>query len=204
MKYFKDIGHLDVWNQFILDGDLDTLSQIYFHYYDVMYDYGLRHTSDKQSVEDAIQDVFINLIKSRKGLGEVKNLTGYLIATFRRQLFINLNKLKRIILTEKTPEENFDYFKSPDYDFSDNENQEILHSTISQCISNLTSKQKEIIFLRFERELSYDEIAKTLHISVESCYKSTYRSIKIIRMAAEKIFEKKVCLFLCAIFRFKK
>ena len=202
MKISKDTDHLEVWNQFVLDGNLETLSQIYFHYFDVLFDYGLKHTSNRQSVEDAIQDVFINLIKSRKRLGDIKNLTGYLICTFRRQLFLDLNKQEKFILTEKLPEEHFNYFRSPEHDFSDNENLEILHSTIKKCIGNLTSKQKEIIFLRFERELSYEAIAETLQISVESCYKSTYRSIKTIRSAAEKILGKKACLFLFALFRF--
>lgn len=190
MKALKNNDQIEVWNQFILDGNQNALSQLYFHYYDLLFDYGLKRTSDKQLVEDAIQDIFINFIKLRESIGSVKNLTGYLISTFRRQLFLEHKKQKKTIPTEQLPEEHFDYFKSPEQDIAEAENMERLHSTINQCISKLTDKQREIIFLRFEREISYEEIAETLNISVESCYKSTYRSIKTIRSEVEKILGK--------------
>lgn len=181
------ISQLDVWNKFILDGNLDALSQIYFHHYDFLFDYGLRHISDRQLVEDVIQNVFFNLIKLRKGIGIVKNLNGYLLSAFRRELFLDINKRKKIFLTESFSDENFEFFKSHEPDISDNENMEQLYSIIRNCVEKLNDRQREIIFLRFEREISYEEIALTLHISVDSCYKSIYRSIKIIRYEAEKI-----------------
>lgn len=190
MKELKNNYQIDDWNQFIRDGNLDALSKVYFHNYDLLFTYGLKCTDDKRMVEDAIQDVFINLIKSRKSIGDVKNLVGYLIITFRRKLFLDLNKQKRILLTDQLPEEQFEFFKGTDLDFSENENLERIHLIIKQCIGNLSSKQQEIIFLRFENGISYEEIAKILQISVDSCYKSVYRSIKAIRNDVEKILGK--------------
>ena len=190
MKVIKSNGQVEAWDQFILDGNMDALSRIYFHYYDLLFTYGMKHTSDKQVVEDTIQNVFMNLIKLRKSIGDIKNLSGYLISTFRRQLFLDLNKQKKTILTEQLPEERFDYFKSPEQDISDKENLERIHLTIKQCIGKLTAKQQEIIFLRFEREVPYEEIAEMLNISVDSCYKSVYRSIKTIRAEVGKILGK--------------
>jgi|SRR5665647_893726 len=201
MHVSKDILLFEVWNKFIFDGNQDALSQIYFHYYDLLFDYGQRHTSDRQLVEDVIQDVFINLIKLRKSIGIVKDLDGYFISSYRRQLFLDINKQRKTILTEYFPENNFDYFKSPAIDISENENTERLYSTIKHCIENLTAKQREIIFLRFESEISYEDIANTLNISVDSCYKSTYRSIKIIRSEVEKILGKAANIILLVCFR---
>lgn len=195
-------SQLDVWNKFTIDGDLDALSQIYSQYYDLLFDYGHRHISDKQLVEDAIQDIFINFIRLRKNIGLVKNLNGYIISVFRRRLFLDFNKRKRTILIEKFPEEHFDYFRSQEHNNSDNENKEQLYSTVKNCIGKLTDSQREIIYLRFEREISYEEIALTLNISVDSCYKSTYRSIKIIRSEVENILNKKGNIFLLFLNRF--
>jgi RNA polymerase sigma factor (sigma-70 family) len=200
MKASKDIDLIEIWNKFILDGNMDALSHIYLHYYDCLFDYGHKLTTEKQLVEDAIQDMFINFIKFRKSIGSVKNLTGYLICTFRRQLFHDVKKNKKTIPAEQLPEEHFDYFKSPDKDISDKENLELLHLTIKKCIGNLPTKQQEIMYLRFEREISYEEIAVTLSISVESCYKSVYRSVKTIRSEAEKILGEKANIFLCILF----
>jgi RNA polymerase sigma factor (sigma-70 family) len=147
----------------------------------------LKHGVDKHVVEDSIQNVFINLIKFRKGIGEVKNLSGYLVSSFRRQLFADLTNQNKTILTEQVSDEQFDYFKSSEQDISDKEKLELLHATVKECIGNLTAKQQEILFLRFENGISYEEISELLHISVDSCYKSVYRSIKIIRGEVVKL-----------------
>lgn len=181
---------MDNWNQFIGDGNMDALSRIYLHYYDLLFTYGLKHGADKQIVEDSIQNVFMNVIKFRKSIGEVHNLPGYLVSTFRRQLFLDMNMKKKTMISEHLPEEQFDFFKSQDQDTSDSEQLEQLHVTIQQCVGNLTAKQQEILFLRFENEMTYEDISAMLNISVDSCYKSVYRSIKKIRSDAEKILVK--------------
>jgi len=182
----QELSQIEIWNQFIEDGDTMSLSHIYKENYDLLYDYGLRYTSDVKIVEDSIQEVFISIIKYRNKIGIVKNLQGYLISSFRRQLFLILNNKKKTISIDLMPEGSFDYFRSPDNEISEKEDIEFLHTSINECISNLTNKQKEIIFLRFERDIPYEEIATILNISVESCYKSIYRTIKTIRCAVEK------------------
>lgn len=196
MKVIENNIQMDNWNQFIGDGNMDALSKIYFHYYDLLFTYGHKHGAAKQIVEDSIQNTFINVIKFRKSIGEVRNLSGYLISTFRRQLFLDVSKKKKTIISEHLPEEPFDFFKSPDQDGSESERQEQLHVTIQQCVGNLTAKQQEILFLRFENEMTYEDISAVLHISVDSCYKSVYRSIKKIRSEAERMLEKGQNMFL--------
>jgi len=182
----QKLNQISNWNRFIEVGDQVSLSLIYSENYDLLYDYGLRYTSDIKIVEDSIQEVFISIIKYRSKIGIVKNIQGYLISSFRRQLFLGLNSKKRTISMDLMPEGSFDYFKSPDNEISDKEDLEFLHTAINDCISNLTNKQKEIMFLRFERDIPYEEIALILNISVESCYKSIYRTIKTIRCVVER------------------
>lgn len=95
MEIFNNGNQVDNWNHFIKSGDLDALSQVYFHYYDLLFTYGLKITSDRQIVEDSIQNVFLSCIKSRKNITEVKSLNGYLVSSFRRELFNSLEKKKR-------------------------------------------------------------------------------------------------------------
>ena len=79
MRNSQEISQNNFWNLFLTDGNEDALSHIYADNYDLLYDYGLRFTSNIHIVEDAIQDMYINLIKYRKNIGLVKNLQGYLI-----------------------------------------------------------------------------------------------------------------------------
>lgn len=189
MRISQELSQKEIWNLFIIEGSEVALSQIYAHNYDLLFDYGHRFTINNQIVEDAIQDVFINIIKYRKNIGEVKNVPGYLISTFRRQIILDINKQKNIISTEQMPDGFFDYFRSPDSDSNDKEEKEVLYLALAKCINNLTTKQKEIIYLKFEQEISYEDIAQILNITVESCYKSIYRAVKSIRISAEKMLE---------------
>jgi len=200
MKLMENEALAKSWNLFILNGDLNALSQVYFFYYDFLFDYGVKHTEDRQLVEDAIQNVFLNLIMSRKNIHQVKNLTGYLISSCRRQLFADASKQKRTLFSEHLSEDQFNYFKSPDQT-AEHENKEHLHQVIEKCVGNLTPRQQEILFLRFEKEISYAEIAEMLDISVDSCYKLIYRTVKMIRSEAEKILnkEQRMIFWLCLV-----
>lgn len=190
MKVVRNRSGNDAWIEFIRDGNLDALSRIYFDFYDQLFTYGLKHTSDRQAVEDSIQNVFLNLIKFRKNIGEVKNLTGYLLISFRRQLFAGEGKKKQTIVTDVVPEEKFDFFKGQDHEILEKENLETVLNAIKVCMDKLSSRQREIIYLKFQTGIPYEEIAQMLDISVDSCYKSIYRSVKFIREELDKILGK--------------
>lgn len=49
------------------------------------------------------------------------------------------------------------------------------------AINTLSSKQKEIIYLKFEEELEYADIARILNISIDSARTQLYRAIKSLR-----------------------
>lgn len=186
MEMFNNVNKVEDWSQFIKDGNLDALSRVYFKYYDQLLTYGLKHSLDKQAVEDSIQNVFLNLIKFRKNISEIKNLTGYLLSSFRRQLFADVGKQKLAVLSDQFPEEKFDYFKSQDQGIEEKENFETVLDIIYNCIDKLSSRQREILYLKFQTGISYVEIAEMLDISVDSCYKSIHRSVKFLRAELEK------------------
>jgi RNA polymerase sigma factor (sigma-70 family) len=202
MKMMNRKEQTENWEKFILEGDLNALSLIYLHFYDQLYSYGLKHSSNKQVVEDSIQNVFLNLIKYRKNICQVRNLAGYLTSSFRHQLFLDMNSQKRIILKDQYSEGHFDYYRHSEQVNADGRNLETIYATIRECVSNLTGKQQEIIYLRFEQGLSYDEISSMLNMSVDSCYKSVYRSVHAIRSQVEKIIQKKGALIFFNLMKF--
>lgn len=197
---------LDLWNKFVGDGSQQALEKIYFHYYDRLFTYGLKHTPDKQLVEDSIQTIFLNFIQKRKGIGSVKNLTGYLMSTLRHQLFYNLAKQKKTILTDELPDEKFDFFNNENSDeyVSDEEQIEQVRKAVKESIGKLPSRQQEIFFLRFDSGISYEEIAEIFGITVDSCYKSVYRSIRAVREEVERTMGKGNILFWVFLLFFEK
>jgi RNA polymerase sigma factor (sigma-70 family) len=197
MKMFLDKNYSAIWESFIAHNNREALSCIYFDHYDLLFNFGLKHTNDRQIVEDSIQNTFSYLLKARKRLGLVKNVPGYLFISFRRQLLLDLKKQKKSLLTQKLLNDNFEYFSNPEQEVADQEDENQLRSVVRECIRNLSAKQQEIIYLRFDCNLSYEDISDMLEITVESCHKSIYRSIKTIRAEAQKIqkMEERLILF---------
>jgi len=58
--------------------------------------------------------------------------------------------------------------------------QEIIEK-LHASIKNLPPRQKEIIYLKFEEEMNYPDIARMLKISVESARKLLYRALLTLR-----------------------
>ena len=52
---------------------------------------------------------------------------------------------------------------------------------INKALEHLPSRQKEALYLRYNESLEYEEVAKILHISVESARKQVYRALKTLR-----------------------
>jgi len=175
-----------VWNLFITDGNQEALGMIYFSHYDLLYNFGLRYTNDKQIIEDAIQDIFSYFLKSAGKLLPVKNLRAFLLQSFLHQLIFDLKKRNRHKNSSQLPG-NLEGHEPEVNDIFEQEWNNQLGKTISKCLEHLSVKQKEAIFLRFQSELSYDEIAVILGITVDSCYKLVYRALKDLRQEVNQL-----------------
>jgi RNA polymerase sigma factor (sigma-70 family) len=150
-------------------------------FYDLLFNYGLRHTRNRELVEDSIQNIFSYFIKVREGLAPVNNLFGYLLKSFRNQLFLELKKNDKFISTDTFNESDFEYFTSQEENIITEEESRLISSSVQRSLSLLPSKQQEIIYLRFDCGFSYPAISDILGITVESCQKTIFRAIKSLR-----------------------
>lgn len=196
MKSATDINFSEAWELFISKGNDEAFSMIYFNHYDLLYYIGLKYSSDTQIIEDSIQNIFTYLLKNRNKLRHVTNVRGYLLKSFRRQLFLDLKKQKKHFLPNEWPENQFDYFNSTEQNIAEKEELNELQQALRKSLGKLTARQQEIIYLRFDCDLSYEEISTILEISVDSCYKSVYRSIKAIKVDVEQMLVKSKNLLL--------
>lgn len=187
MKGSKLIDYNGLWAKFISIGSEESFSLIYIENYDFLYYYGLKFTSDIQIIEDSIQNIFSYFWKTKKKLKPVTNIRSFLLVSFRRQLLLDLKKQKRILAPDHLKENLSEQFNSIEQDILEKDEMNELQAAIKKSLKNLTVKQQEIIYLRYDCELNYDEIALMLEISVDSCYKSVYRSIKSIKASIELI-----------------
>jgi RNA polymerase sigma-70 factor (ECF subfamily) len=63
---------------------------------------------------------------------------------------------------------------------NDEENKE-LNQKVFNAIEELSPRQKEIIYLKFNQDFSYKQISQIMHISYQAARNLLYQSIKILK-----------------------
>ena len=187
MKRQDNNNYQAIWETFIANGNQEAIGMIYFGHYDMLYNYGLKYTNDVQLIEDAIQNIFSYFLKTGSRLSPVKNLRGYLLQSFRHQLLFDLKKRDRIYHLNNFTGESGDSHEPEVNEIFEQEGSNRLRKKLGKCMEHLTEKQKEILYLRFQCDLSYAEIAIIFDIAVDSCYKMVYRALKELREDIEKL-----------------
>lgn len=168
----------DIIDQF-MDGDKAAYATIFRHYYPGLYNYGTRF-ADASLVEDAIQDMFTKFWLGRKDHGTINCLKAYLFVSFRNQLHA-LARQKRRFIESDIQEPFFKLEVSIDQVMIDAEKLYEERTNLARAMVHLTQRQKEAVFLKFYENLSYEEIAVILDISVKATYKLVARAIGELR-----------------------
>ncbi|MFR8555062.1 MAG: RNA polymerase sigma factor [Bacteroides cellulosilyticus] len=186
MKKEEDFA---LWNQF-LEGDEKAYLYIYKLYAQDMYSYGMLFTTNSELVKDCLHDVFIKIHRNRKKLSQVDNIRLYLLKAMKNYLFDVFDKKKELFHND-TSEPVF----SPEYTIEDKIiRQEELHyqsRKIRQMLESLTPRQKEVLYYRYMKNLTYDEIGEIMQMNYQSILNLIQRSIKKLR---ETFAESKVYL----------
>ncbi|WP_349945998.1 RNA polymerase sigma factor [Bacteroides cellulosilyticus] len=186
MKKEEDFA---LWNQF-LEGDEKAYLYIYKLYAQDMYSYGMLFTTNSELVKDCLHDVFIKIHRNRKKLSQVDNIRPYLLKAMKNYLFDVFDKKKELFHND-TIEPVF----SPEYTIEDKIiRQEELHyqsRKIRQMLESLTPRQKEVLYYRYMKNLTYDEIGEIMQMNYQSILNLIQRSIKKLR---ETFAESKVYL----------
>lgn len=179
-----------LWRRF-LKGDNQVLSLIYLQHSNALFDYGCRFTVDKDMVKDCIQEVFCTLMNSHKHLGETDNVRLYLLKSLKRRIIRELKKNSQQPGLLNDEDFKFDLRWSESLDDQMNDLKEDQRQQVLEAMKSLTDRQKEAIYLRFNRGLAYEEISFLLNLNYQSSRALIHRAIEklreIIHVPAKKI-----------------
>lgn len=174
-----------LWNS-LRNEDPDAFDKIYDQYIDALYAYGLSYSKDKELVKDCVHDLFLDLYKYRKRLSSTDNIKFYLFKSLKRKIFSrNKNKL-RIDYHDIILDSAYPVSTSTEEEIIAGETQKEIMETLANAINRLPERQHEGIILKFRNELSYEEIAQIMEISIESARTLVYRSIKALRQEMDE------------------
>ncbi|MEG2514243.1 MAG: sigma-70 family RNA polymerase sigma factor [Bacteroidaceae bacterium] len=164
----------------LIKGDNQALEFIYTKYYKSLYHFGLRFGCDAASVEDAIQDLFVYLFNNRN-LKPVEYVQAYLLRSLKNRLLVHYSKSSNHI-----PLDGFS-FDIPVNDsltemlFHDDDDQLLLSKKLLKVLQGLSETQKQILYLRFIKELNFREIAEVLAINPQSAQNLIIRTLFKVR-----------------------
>jgi len=191
-----------LWSRF-LKGDNQVLSLIYLQYSNALFDYGCRFTVDRDLVKDCIQEVFCTLIRTRKNLSETDNVRLYLLKSLKRRIIRDLKSANSKPQLLNDQDYSFDLLWSESLDDQLNELNEEKRQLIASAMQSLTDRQKEAIYLRFNRGLEYEEISFLMSLNYQSSRALIHRAIEKLREVIH-VQDKKINQFLFSILCCKK
>ena len=181
MKQVVDHKFLEgVWSRF-KTGDKEAFAILYNQLVDKLYSYGTKFCKDEEAVKDALQELFLELFLKREKVSIApENLKFYLLVALKRNLTKRM-QANRKISHDLNETIDFNPQYSIEFQIIEIEKDAEIHRTVINALNQLTAKQKEVIYLRFNESLEYEEIAGILEITVESVRKQVHRALKSVR-----------------------
>jgi len=168
-----------IWESF-KSGDQSALSYVYFQYFHSMFQYGIRFENDPEFIKDCIQDVFFKLIQAGEKLSTTENIRFYLFRALKNAIYKEIDKRKKIELVEFTSLK-FDAPFLLEEELTEKENASNKELALLKALNKLSDRQREIIYLRFDCTMEYDQICDIMQLKNDSARKLLFRAIKSLR-----------------------
>jgi len=164
-----------------------------------MFQYGIRFKDDPEFIKDCIQDVFFKLIQAGEKLSSTENIKFYLFRALKNVIYKEIDKNKKTDIVEFSLLK----FDSPfilEEELTEKENVSIKETALLKALSELSERQREIIYLRYECGMDYDQICEIMQLNNDSARKLVYRAIKSLR----SIVDQQLHLPILLLIRFSK
>ncbi|MDF1694966.1 MAG: sigma-70 family RNA polymerase sigma factor [Saprospiraceae bacterium] len=166
----------EIWNN-LRSGDQKALEQIYRSYFSTLYTYGKRFTKDENTVEDCIQELFVELWNRRTKLSETNAIKPYLLISLKRKIFHTVKKLRKSTDTE-LEEKYFDIELSIDEILIAKETTTEQKNNLTSAFNELSDRQKEILYLKYYSEMDYNEISRIMDLNYQSARNLVSRALQ--------------------------
>ena len=157
-------------------GSEPAFGQIYRREIQALIHYGKKLTSDTVLIQDAVQDLFLEVWNSRSRLADTDNIRFYLLRALR-------NKLSKNIPGAVTTEPKEEDISEPSIEFVllENEDRDSRLMRLEKALQKLSKRQQEAINLRYYHDLSNEEVARIMGVNYQSACKFIYSGLKILK-----------------------
>jgi RNA polymerase sigma-70 factor (ECF subfamily) len=169
----EDILH---WESF-RKGDREAFATLFRNHYPALYRYGSKFTTDHQQLEDGIQELFIELWKSNSR-NTVISVRSYLLKSLKYKL-LRGNSKKRHTLLPADGDWGFEWSHET-FLIAAQESEE-KRQKVLKAVEQLSPRQKEIVYLKYYQNLSYDELGEVMNINYQVARNLLYQAMKMLK-----------------------
>lgn len=168
-------------------GDVRAFEQLYNRYFEVLANYGHRYCTDKQQLEDAIQDVFVDVWRRRQHLSDVESVKFYLFRALRHQVIRNTRN--DLLETSEDINDFLDFLVAFSSEQQSIEQETHINQTqaVAKAIAQLSQRQQEAINLRFYHGMSLDEMTQLMSLSKQSVSNLLFKAYSVLRLTIKGI-----------------
>jgi RNA polymerase sigma factor (sigma-70 family) len=182
----KTTDETTLWIAF-KQGDVRAFEQLYNRYFEVLANYGYRYCTDKQQLEDAIQDVFVDVWRRRQHLADVESVKFYLFRALRHQVIRNTRN--DLLETSEDINDFLDFLVafSSEQQSIEQETHTTQTQAVTKAIAQLSQRQQEAINLRFYHGMSLDEMTQLMGLSKQSVSNLLFKAYSVLRLTIKGI-----------------
>ena len=163
--------------ELLMGSSQKAFMELYTRYYDQLFNHCKRYLNDEASVEDIVQDIFMQLWETRESLNVTSSFLGYLYTSAKNRIF---NMFRQFDIHSRFAQ----YILANEKDSSNETEDLIINNDYAKLLDELTEKlppkQKEIFRLSRIEGLTHKEISELLQIPVENVRKQVSRASKKI------------------------
>jgi len=178
----KDIDEKEII-KLILNGEKDYFILIQKKYYSLIYNLIRKIIKDEDDIDDLVQETFIKVYKALPNFQFNFNFSSwiYKIASNNCIDFIRRKKLNFVYIDKNDENEDDEYkFDIKDPNFTPEEQLQVKERSqlLKEAIKKLPKNYQQVIHLRHEEELDYQEIAERLNIPLGTVKIHLFRARK--------------------------
>jgi len=157
------LSDIELWQAAAL-GDREAFGLLFRRHYSLLYLYGSKICSDTGILEDSIQELFIELWQKKSGQ-PVQSVKAYLMQALKYKLYKSFRNKKPVQHVENMADEPFE-LSHESFLISGHENEEKSRQAI-EALEKLPPRQKEVIYLKIYKGLSYEEVSTIMQINYQ-------------------------------------
>ena len=173
---------LDELLQLIRESDSLAFDELYRRTWKKLYVHAFQKLRDEDLAKDIVQEVFVDFWNKRQ-LRDIQRVEAYLMRAVKFKVIDRFRKKDFIVEEIEDFAEVLVNSEFSDSKLLDDELDKLLHHWIHQ----LPNKRKEIFLLRYEEDLSTEEIGKLLNISTKTVQNQILNATTFLRSLMQKI-----------------